>query len=78
MNNTRDKRIIRFRKWKSKKLDKPSFRNKEGGKIKPIRKFCKRCKVKRVKFHHSYCNKCYDLNRIEKENGTKLIPTNDN
>lgn len=67
MNNTRNKKAIRYRKWASKNLDKPSWRNKEGGNIKPLRKFCKRCKVNKVRFHHSYCNKCYLLNKLEME-----------
>lgn len=63
------KKNIRYRKWRSKAKDKPSFRNKEGGAIKPMRKKCKKCEKARVRYHHSYCTKCWIENGEEMEDG---------
>jgi hypothetical protein len=58
---------IRWKKWNSKFMDKPSITQKTGGKIIPQIKFCKRCKNARVKFHHIYCNNCWLINKQEKD-----------
>lgn len=67
--NGMKKKEIRYRKWKSKVLDKPSIRNKQGGKIIPKLKYCKKCNIRKVKYHHSYCNKCWLENRYEYQTG---------
>lgn len=57
------KGTIKKHKWKSRKKDKPTWRNKEGGVIKPKFKYCKKCKKRKVKYHHAYCPKCWLENR---------------
>ena len=36
--------------------------------IKPLVKYCKRCKVRRVKNHHYECQQCHDEKNIDNRN----------
>lgn len=61
------KSAIRWRKWKGKILDKPSWRKKEGGAIHPKREICSICKKHKVKYHHNRCNICWEKERVKRE-----------
>ena len=58
--------------WVSNKFDKPTtYRKIEGGRIKPLVKLCMRCKKRRVKYHHRFCNICYKIIQEEKNEKVK-------
>lgn len=69
--NIKTKSKIKWRKWKSKIIDKPSFRNKEGGQINPIMERCRVCKKNKVKHHHTLCDRCWLANKYNKQQQIK-------
>jgi len=43
-----------------------SWRQREGGKIKPRVKICENCHERKVKYHHCFCEKCWRLNKKQR------------
>ena len=50
-----------------------SWRNREGGFIHPKVKKCIICKKRRVKYHHVYCNKCWNEEKLMRKKQRRLI-----
>ena len=65
-NKYEKKRKRRNRLYHNRSLKKKSFTKIEG-QIKPIEKWCLRCGNHRVKFHHKFCNGCWEEIKKQKE-----------
>lgn len=65
-NKYEKKKKRRERLYHNRSLKKKSF-HKIDGYIKPVVKWCERCKKHRVKHHHYLCEDCWKKKKLEEE-----------